>query len=310
MKSNSSNQFWDEHRWETHINEAEQKSEEIRHFLDKTFGNEGPRWIKILQESESEHDALDTYIEEELLLDEAYLPDDDDDWDLDDFDDDDDDFFAKYMDQFSHDENLTDVPHEGINADETSPKAESEDADDSDPFGFPLNQADDELDDTLGEVDDFDDMDEGDEWKLLSNDYTMSDFGSLENLDVYNRAHDFGAHMLVRSAHLSFESPEDQQLYNSFIADVLQVSAKIASGYALGFYDDMIGGNIAFCKKALQAANRALSSLQTIKEKNLVFGDVEYRQLHCDLFEIRNDLGIYIQELRDMFESYSDIPPF
>lgn len=299
MKSNSSNDIWDEHRWENHINEAEQKNEEIRHFLDKTFGNEGPRWVKILQESESEHEALDAYIEEELLLDEAYLPDDDDDWDMDDFEDDDDDFFAEFDDDAR--ELFGDISPD----DETTD--ESEEKKPLDPFGLSNDDSENLNDAELGELDDFDDFEEGEEWKLLSDDYTLSDYGSLENLDVYNRAHDYGAHMLVRSANLTFDKPEDQQLYNLFIADVLQISAKIASGYSLGFYDDMLGGNIAFCKKALQAANRALDNLQSMKQQNLVFGEVEYKQLHCDLFEIRNDLGIYIQDLRDMFDQYKDI---
>lgn len=299
MKSNFSNEFWDEHKWESHINEAEQKSEEIRHFLDKTFGSEGPRWVKILQESESEHEALDTFIEEELLLDEAYLPDDDDDWDADDFEDDDDDFFAECEEEMKS--ILGDLyiePGASSEQDETA-GMDDDQLSDSDLAS---------LDDT-DELDDFDDIDEGEEWKMLSEDYTMSDFGSLENLDVYTHAHDFGAHMLVRSANLTFDNPEDQQLYNQFMADVLQISAKIAAGYSLGFYDDTIGGNIAFCKKALQAANRALEGLQYIKEKNLVFGEVEYRQLHCDLFEIRNDLGIYIQDLREIFDDFQ-LPPF
>ncbi|MCC5932993.1 MAG: hypothetical protein JJU35_02030 [Balneolales bacterium] len=317
MKSNSSNDIWDEHRWETHINEAEQKSEEIRHFLDKTFGSEGPRWVKILQESESEHEALDAYIEEELLLDEAYLPDDDDDWDIDDFDDFDDDFFAATdsqpldsdgdspnADADAHPYPGSDVPFDfdpfaPITGSSNNNKINSQDDDD--------DYSDESGDDDLGEFDDFDDLDEGEEWKLLSNDHTLSDFGSLDNLDVYDRAHAFGTHMLVRSAHLYFEKTEDQHLYNLFMADVLQISAKIAAGYTLGFFDDMLGGNIAFCKKALHAANRALNNLRFIKERNLVFGEIEYRQLHCDLFEIRNDLGIYIQELRDLFDQHQNL---
>lgn len=301
MKSNSANDFWDEHKWESHINEAEQKSEEIRHFLDKTFGSEGPRWVKILQESESEHEALDTFIEEELLLDEAYLPDDDDDWDADDFEDDDDDFFAEC------EEEMKNILGDLFIDPETALQEGSESDDDQNAE----SSADSDLAslDDMDDMDDFDEIEEGEEWKMLSEDYTLSDFGSLENLDVYTHAHDFGAHMLVRSANLTFDNPEDQQLYNRFMADVLQISAKIAAGYSLGFYDDMIGGNIAFCKKALQAANRALESLQLIKEKRLVFGEVEYRQLHCDLFEIRNDLGIYIQDLREMFDDFQ-LPPF
>ncbi len=282
MKSNFSDDIWDEHKWESHINQAEQKSEEIRDFLDKTFGEEGPRWVKILKESESEYEALDTYIEEELMFDEAYFPDDDDDWDDDDIDDDI--FLIDHLD-------LRDEGKSGPDEDD-SPE-------DQDPLNF-----DDDDDSDMLDEDDLDDLDieEGEEWKLLSDDFTLSDSGSIDNLEVYRNAHDFGAHILVRSADVFIDDPDFRDLFNLFVSDVLHISAKIAAGYSLGFEADMLGGNIAYCKKGLQAANRALTYLKLLKEHEIEFGDFEYKQLHADLFHIRNDLGIYVQELREMFE--------
>lgn len=301
MKSNSSNEIWDEHQWETHIHQAEQKSEEIRHFLDNTFGDEGPRWVKILKESESEHDALDAFIEEELMFDEAYLPDDDDDWDADDLDDEDL-FFGEHelSDEDTSLYTTSDLLSDRRNImDDDDDKDEDEDDDEDDIpgiLGF------DDLDDDLDDFDDADlDMDEGEEWKLLSDDYTLSDYGSIDNLAVYNQAHSFGAHILMRSAGVVLDDAENRELFNLFVSDVLQISAKITAGYSLGFEVDMLGGNIAYCKRGLQAANRALYTLQLLKKHCVEFGEVEYRQLHADLTSIRNDLGIYIQDLRELF---------
>ncbi len=287
MKSNFSDDIWDEHKWETHINQAEQKSEEIREFLDKTFGEEGPRWVKILKESESEYEALDTFIEEELMFDEAYFPDDDDDWDDDDFDDD---IF------------MTEDPFAEINAADDADDAGSDSSADDKEQDSDIFSLDDDDSDMLDDMDDDEDIEEGEEWKLLSDEYTLSDFGSIDNLEVYRNAHDFGAHILVRSAGVKIDDPDFRELFNLLVSDVLQISAKVAAGYSLGFEPDMLGGNIAYCKKGLQASNRALTYLRLLKEHEVEFGDYEYKQLHADLFRIRNDLGIYIQELREMFE--------
>lgn len=309
MKFNSSNEIWDEHQWETHITQAEQKSEEIRHFLDKTFGDEGPRWVKILKESESEHDALDAFIEEELMFDEAYLPDDDDDWDADDLDDEDF-FFGEHTEEdsslYTLDDLLTDRSRMDDDDDDDDDDADTkdEDSDEDDEFeGLGFDSFDDGFD--SDDLDDFDDpdMEDGEEWKLLSDDYTLSDYGSIDNLAVYNQAHNYGAHMLMRSAGVVIDDAENRELFNLFVSDVLQISAKITAGYSLGFESDMLGGNIAYCKRGLQASNRALTTLQLLKKRKIEFGEVEYRQLHADLTSIRNDLGIYIQDLRELFRN-------
>lgn len=261
MRSNPFDDIWDEHKWESHINQIEQKSHQFREYLDTTFGDENPRWYKILKESSSEHDAINSFIEEELIFDEAYFPDDEDDWDLED-DVDDEDFFGLMEDSFDDDEDW-----------------EYDD------------------DDLLDE--DFDDIEEGDEWKLLSDDYVMSDYGSIENLAVYGAAHSLGAEVLKIAE--ENDQVHTNPSYNLFVSDVLLITAKIAAGYSLGFEQDVLGGNIAYNKKALYAANRALDTLRTLKNKMIFKQSDDYYRLHATLFELRNDLGVYIQELREQF---------
>lgn len=272
MKSNHFNDIWDEHQWESHINQIEEKNHHFRDFLDNTFGEESPRWYRILKESPSEHDALDSFIEEQLMFDDAYFPDDDDDWDTDD-DLDDDLIFGMFEDPF-------------------------------DEFEDDFDDLDDEWeldDDLLDDSDDWEDIEEGEEWKLLSEDYAMTNDGAIENLGIYNDAHRLGIRILRMAEER--EQLHLNKFYNQFVSDILQISTKIAAGYSLGFELDVMGGNIAYTKKALQAANRALTSLQGLKNKSVFPKREDYFVMHTEVFEVRNNLGIYIQDLRERFYS-------
>jgi hypothetical protein len=243
---------WNEFQWESHLNEIEKRSEQLRRFITSDPKGNTPRWITLLQESLDELDAVEAFIEEELLLDEAYFPEDEDDWEDDEDELDDDDFFFE---------------------------------DSSMPF-----MADDEDDD--------EDFDYGEEWKELSEDFTFSDYGSIENLDVYREARNFAVDILKWAeaipAHL-----QTKQVHE-FIISILKISAKLAGGYSFGFEQDVLGGNIAYSKKALFSANDALSYLQNMKREPFIVDSI-YSRFHSRLFEIRNDIGIYVQELRDRF---------
>jgi len=251
MASNSNqpnNEMWNEHQWEAHINEIERKTHQLRKFMDNNTDPEQPRWAKILKDSNNEDDAVRSFIEEELALEEAYFPDEEDeDWDdeMDDWDDD-----------------------------------------------FLLGEDFDILDE---EEDDFE---EGDEWKRLSSDYAMTDEGSIENLHIYNEARVLSVDILKWVKNLSDTS--HSIAHNQFVSQSLQIAAKIAAGYSFGFDQELIGGNIAYCKKALRLANNALSLLQRVKKAPSTNPEIYY-YLHAKLFELRNDIGIYVQDLRDIY---------
>ncbi len=259
MKENPFDDIWDEHQWESHINHIEQKTEQLREFLETTFGEENPRWYKLLKESSSEQDAIDAFIEEELMFEDAYFPDDDD-WDDEDYDEDD----GLFLDEYDRDDF------------------------DADEFDF----------DDLMSDDDEEDFDDGEDWKMLSEDYATTDYGSIENLEIYQESREL-ATSLLRSVDMRSRAAT-QDDFNLFISDVLQISAKIAAGYALGFEQDVLGGNIAYSKKALYAANRALNTLQTMR-KSRIFKQIDYQTTHARLHELRNDVGVYVQELRERF---------
>ncbi|MEX0723152.1 MAG: hypothetical protein WD357_08405 [Gracilimonas sp.] len=246
---------WDEFKWESHLNEVEKKSEQLRKFIASDPKGNVPRWITLLQESQNEDDAYEAYVEEELLMDEAYFPEDEDDW-------------------------------------------EDEEEDDWDDEDFLFGLSEDGFMDMNQDEDDFDDFDEGEEWKSLSDDYVYTDYADLDNLGIYIDAKDLAVDILkwAENIHPRMQSSE----FEEFVEDSLKIGAKLAGGHSFGFDQDYIGANIAYSKKALNCANHALGLLQGFKKKGL-FTKKEYQELHARLFELRNDIGIYIQELRDQF---------
>ncbi|MDX1671022.1 MAG: hypothetical protein R3211_01675 [Balneolaceae bacterium] len=167
---------------------------------------------------------------------------------------------------------------------------------------------DDELDDLIFgdldedfflEDDELDDFDAGEEWKELSEDFAMSDHGSIETLDVYNDARALAAHILhwADGVHPRYRN----QHYHDYVANILKAGAKLAAGYSFGFEQDLLGGNIAYTKKALNLVNRSLDLLQEHLKNEPYTTSTAYQYQHEALFHLRNHIGIYVQELREQF---------
>lgn len=73
-------EFWDEKQWEQHLNEIEEKSEVIKQLIS-VYSDSLPRWMHFVKEYASEDEAIDAYIDDELMIEEAYFPEDEDDLD-------------------------------------------------------------------------------------------------------------------------------------------------------------------------------------------------------------------------------------
>jgi len=167
-----------------------------------------------------------------------------------------------------------------------------------------LNSDLDSLDfDDFDDMEDFDDdYEDGEEWKKLSSDFAMSNEGSIENLAIYRHAHDYSVEVLEWVYKLN---PKARSIaHNQFVSQSMQMGAKIAAGYSFGFEIEFLGGNIAYNKKALYLANNSLAVLQRIKEAPSTNPEIYY-YLHENLFELRNNIGIYVQELRSLFHNSS-----
>lgn len=263
--------IWDENRWEHHLTEVERKSEQLRRFILSDPDGITPRWVQLLSENKDKEGAVDAYIEEELLIDDAYFPDEDE-LDLDGDDGEDEDEFFFYNRSGSERRNSSD----GLDLT----------GDDPDEW----------------EEDEFDDFEEGDEWKALSEEYTLTNEGSIDTFDLYVQAREFTIRLLdwAESAGIQTSVHPAAPSVNAFIEECLKISAKIAGGYTCGFDIDYLGGNIAYTKKALLTANAALDILRVLKTSGILPKHV-YSEVHAALFDLRNNIGLHVQVLREKF---------
>lgn len=143
----------------------------------------------------------------------------------------------------------------------------------------------------------FDEVEEGDAWKLTTG-YNPSEFDSFENFPLYQKAFDFTKDsMKMVNEHLA---DSDDESVRVFCHSVTIPSAKIAGGFSFGLEMESIGGNIANCKRGLNAANRMLNALHGIGEKGLLDREL-YLEFYGRAKEVRDELGIYIVELRERF---------
>lgn len=160
----------------------------------------------------------------------------------------------------------------------------------------------DDLEDPFFPFDEDDDFDEGEEWKELSEEYSRSEYGSIDTFDIYRDARFLGAEIL------QWIETVDPRLLSSndtdFVNNVLKIGAKVTGGYHFGFEPDFLGANIVYTKRALHCANDALTILQRDMKGARHLKKSQYFRFHQHLFELRNNIGVYIQELRDQFYRY------
>jgi hypothetical protein len=140
-------------------------------------------------------------------------------------------------------------------------------------------------------------MEAGEEWKRTTG-YESFEFDSVKNLPAYQKAYQYtlDAIGLIQSR---LEEATDESV-RSFAESVTIPSAKIAGGFAMGFERESLGGNIANCKRGLVAANRTLTALQEMRDKKIIDQEV-FRDFYSRGKEVRDELAIYIVELRERF---------
>jgi hypothetical protein len=160
-----------------------------------------------------------------------------------------------------------------------------------------LNESNDEDKDWLADFD-MDEYEEGEEWKRLTG-YEPTDFDQFDDLPIYQKAHDFAVDA-KKMLNKNFADRDDESI-QAFSRYVTIPPAKIAGGFGFGFDRESIGGNIANCKRGLYAANKVLDALYDIGEKEL-FDRELYLEYYSRAKEIRDELGIYIVELRERFK--------
>lgn len=122
---------------------------------------------------------------------------------------------------------------------------------------------------------------------------------SVRNIPIYREAHRLSVRVLRWSNSLPGRVKDSTLV--QFCAHVTQIPANIAKGHGIGLELEMIGGNIACAKRALTAANAALELLRELKTSHYMDPQL-YRSLYEEAYELRNRVGIYVQELRRRFD--------
>jgi len=143
----------------------------------------------------------------------------------------------------------------------------------------------------------FSEYEEGDEWKQITG-YDPIEFDDFEDFPLYQKAYEYtikGIDFLKNQ----IDDVKDDSL-DAFAKSLIIPPAKIAGGFGFGFEMESLGGNIANCKRGLTAANRVLTALQEMRDKNIINSST-FSTLYTGGKEVRDDLAIYIVELRERF---------
>jgi hypothetical protein len=142
---------------------------------------------------------------------------------------------------------------------------------------------------------------DGEEWKAavgFESDEHL-EVQHYKHLPVYRLAHEFALKAFYIAEQLSDSVSKDSAVVD-FVSGAMITSARIAGGTGLGSDMEELGGNIAFCKRGLAAANLAITALREMMEKKII-GDSSYRELLEEAAEVRNAIAIHILELREKF---------
>lgn len=121
----------------------------------------------------------------------------------------------------------------------------------------------------------------------------------VRNVPLYRDAHRLTASVLQWSNSLPGRVKDSTLV--QFCSHVTQIEANIAKGHGIGLELEMIGGNIACVKRALVAANATLELLGELKFSGNMDATL-YRSLYEETYELRNQIGIYVQDLRSRFD--------
>lgn len=138
-----------------------------------------------------------------------------------------------------------------------------------------------------------------DETSAAADEADPDDRVDFRHLPVYHQA--FEAVTVVLDWADTIEGEDKNSTLVHFCAHLMQVPAKIARGSAYGYERDTIGGNIACLKRSLREANEALDLLRLMKTEAYMDATT-YRHLYEQVYEVRNGVALYVQELRERFD--------
>lgn len=144
--------------------------------------------------------------------------------------------------------------------------------------------------------DDPEDLDAETDHGLLSEEDALDD---IRNIPVYAQAQRVASRALRWSNRLPGRVKDSTLV--QFCSHVVQIPSNLAKGHGIGYEMEMLGGNIACVKRALASANASLDLLRELKTADYMNRKL-YLAFYEDCFELRNQIGIYVQDLRQRFD--------
>lgn len=146
--------------------------------------------------------------------------------------------------------------------------------------------------------DDEDEPSEGFDQPLLQAEPDDDALEDINRIPVYLNAQRFASRALKWSNRLPGRVKDSTLV--QFCSNAVQIPSNLAKGHGIGYEMEMLGGNIACAKRALASANAALDLLREIKTASYMEPEL-YHSFYEDCYEVRNQIGIYVQELRGRF---------
>ena len=143
---------------------------------------------------------------------------------------------------------------------------------------------------------------EGESWKRLAGYVEYDDHrAALEQLPAFRIAYDFALSVNTFVDTLSSGMREDSAVVE-FLSQALLAPSKIAGGFEMGIELDVLGGNIAHCKRALAASNHVVNALVHLRKRGVVPEHL-YNGLVRGAVEARNEIAAHVVDLREQFRS-------
>lgn len=121
---------------------------------------------------------------------------------------------------------------------------------------------------------------------------------ALNSIPAYREALAFGdaVRLAIMAMPQDGEAEPDDDLIQT-LTQALAIAAKVAAGHGIGYHDQVLGGNIAQCRRAIEAADGCAVSLQCIAQKRLIESPTASR-LQQQLARVRDTLELRLKELR------------
>lgn len=138
--------------------------------------------------------------------------------------------------------------------------------------------------------------DDGEETSARIHAQLDAEDAALNSIPAYRQALAFGD--AVRLAIMAMPQGDDTEPDDDLIQTLTQslaIAAKVAAGHAIGYQDQVLGGNIAQCRRALEAADACVISLQCVAQKRLLSSAPRLEQ---QLRGVRETLHLRLKELR------------